>query len=181
MMTTTIEHVNQCTHHEFVAMVGPVFEWSPWIAAAAAERRPFFSRAALHEALCAIVRDAPVEQQIALIRAHPDLVERTVRANTASPFNPQITVESQREQAAAGLTRLTPDEIASFARYNTAYHARFGFPFVICARKNKKEAILEAFPVRMAHERDEEIAIALDQIFQIAALRLADLVPGARG
>ena len=50
------------------------------------------------------------------------------------------------------------------------------FPFVICARLNKKEAILAAFPVRLAHSRDEEIRAALEEIFNIARLRLADIV-----
>ena len=74
------------------------------------------------------------------------------------------------------LMDLTPDDIARFDRYNTAYKARFGFPFVICARRNKKEAILRAFPERLAHTRDEEIAAALKQIYEIARLRLEDLV-----
>ena len=72
---------------------------------------------------------------------------------------------------------LTPEDVAAFDRYNSAYMARFGFPFVICARMNKKAAILRAFPVRLAHERDEEMATALGEIFQIAGLRLADLLP----
>ena len=164
--TTTIEHLNRCPADEFVALVGPVFERSPWIAAAVADRRPFASRAALHAALCDTVTRATSEQQLALIRAHPDLVGRVV-----------LTAESAREQAAAGLTGLTPEDIASFDRYNSAYMARFGFPFVICARKNKKEAILRAFPLRLAHGRDEEVATAIGEIFQIAALRLEDLLP----
>jgi len=165
-MMTTIEQVNTCEADAFVALVGPVFERSPWIAAAVVDRRPFASRAQLHAALCDAVKAAGDEQQLALIRAHPDLVGRIV-----------LTAESAREQAAAGLTDLTPEDIARFDRYNSAYMARFGFPFVICARKNKKEAILRAFPVRLAHARDEEIATALDEIFQIAGLRLADLLP----
>jgi 2-oxo-4-hydroxy-4-carboxy--5-ureidoimidazoline (OHCU) decarboxylase len=72
---------------------------------------------------------------------------------------------------------LTADDRSRFDDYNSRYKARFGFPFVICARKNKKEAILLAFPERLTHTREEEIAAALDQIFQIAALRLADLLP----
>jgi 2-oxo-4-hydroxy-4-carboxy-5-ureidoimidazoline decarboxylase len=165
-MMTTIEQLNTCPADEFVARIGPVFERSPWIAAAAADQRPFASRPALHAALCDIVRAAGDERQLALIRAHPDLVGRLV-----------LTAESAREQAAAGLTDLTPQDIAQFDRYNSAYMARFGFPFVICARKNQKEAILRAFPLRLAHARVEEMATALDEIFQIAGLRLADLLP----
>jgi OHCU decarboxylase len=162
----TIEQLNGCAPDQFVAFVGPVFERSPWIAAAAEPRRPFASRDALHAALCDIVTAASAEQQVTLIRAHPDLVGRMV-----------LTAESVREQAAAGLTDLTAEDIARFDRYNSAYMARFGFPFVICARKNKKEAILRAFPERLAHGRDEEMATALGEIFQIAGLRLADLLP----
>jgi 2-oxo-4-hydroxy-4-carboxy-5-ureidoimidazoline decarboxylase len=151
--------------------VGPVFEHSPWIAAAVVSHRPFASREALHAALCDVVLAAGRERQIALIQAHPDLVGREVRERTG------LTAESSREQAAAGLMDLTPDDIARFDRYNTAYKARFGFPFVICARQNKKEAILRAFPERLTHTRDEEIAAALAQIFEIARLRLEDLLP----
>jgi 2-oxo-4-hydroxy-4-carboxy-5-ureidoimidazoline decarboxylase len=163
---TTLAHLNACSPDEFVTIVGPVFERSPWIAAAVVSRRPFASREALHAAMCDVVTLASAEQQLALIRAHPDLVGRVV-----------VTAESAREQAAAGLTDLTPEDIARFDRYNSAYMAGFGFPFVICARRNKKEAILQAFPVRLTHGREEEIATALGEIFQIAGLRLADLLP----
>jgi 2-oxo-4-hydroxy-4-carboxy-5-ureidoimidazoline decarboxylase len=165
MPSTTLSHLNACPADEFVALVGPIFEHSPWIAAAAVERRPFDSRETLHAALCGIVEAAGEARQLALIRAHPDLVGRAV-----------LTAESSREQAAAGLMDLTAEDIARFDRYNTAYMARFGFPFVICARRNKKDAILRAFPERLTHGRDEEIATALREIYQIAGLRLADLV-----
>jgi 2-oxo-4-hydroxy-4-carboxy-5-ureidoimidazoline decarboxylase len=169
---TTLTHLNACPADEFVAAVGPIFEHSPWIAAAVVSMRPFASRDALHAALCDVVRAAGEERQLALIRAHPDLVDREVRQHAGL-----LTAESSREQAAAGLMDLAPDDIARFDRYNTAYKARFGFPFVICARQNKKEAILRAFPERLTHTRDEEIATALAQIFEIARLRLEDLVP----
>jgi 2-oxo-4-hydroxy-4-carboxy-5-ureidoimidazoline decarboxylase len=163
---TTLNYLNTCTREEFVSLVGPTFEHSPWIAAAVVVHRPFLSRELLHAALCDVVRAAGEERQIALIRAHPDLVGHAV-----------LSAESSREQAAAGLTDLESGEIAEFDRYNTAYKARFGFPFVICARRNRKDAMLRAFPERLLHGRDDEIAVALEQIFQIAALRLADLLP----
>ena len=165
-MATTLAQLNACPPDEFIASVGPVFERSPWIAAAVVSRRPFASREALHAAMCGTVTTATAEQQLALIRAHPDLVGRAV-----------LTAESAHEQSAAGLMDLTPEDVAAFDRYNSAYMARFGFPFVICARMNKKAAILRAFPVRLAHERDEEMATALGEIFQIAGLRLVDLLP----
>ena len=146
-MQTTLDHLNRCAPDEFVTLVGPVFEHSPWIAAAAAATRPFQSREHLHGALCDVVLQAPEARQLELIRAHPDLVARGA-----------LSAESAREQAAAGLVGLDADEIARFDRYNTAYKARFGFPFVICARKHGKVAILDAFEGRLSNDRAHEIA-----------------------
>ena len=146
-------------------IIGPVFEHSPWIAERVGGQRPFESVEALHAALCGVVRSADAEAQLALIREHPDLVGRAV-----------LTAESQGEQIAAGLMNLSPDEAALFDRYNREYRARFGFPFVICARLNKKDAILAAFPSRLQDSADEERAAALGEIFKIARLRLDDLI-----
>ena len=96
----------------------------------------------LHQAMCNIVAASTQEKQLALIRAHPDLVGRLAREG-------RLTASSTAEQAAAGLTQLTALEAEAFNRYNAQYQSRFGFPFVICARQNKKEAILAAFPVRL--------------------------------
>jgi 2-oxo-4-hydroxy-4-carboxy--5-ureidoimidazoline (OHCU) decarboxylase len=65
--------------------------------------------------------------------------------------------------------------MAQFDRYNREYKARFGFPFVICARLNKKDAILRAFPTRLRNSPELERETALAEIFKIAQLRLADL------
>jgi OHCU decarboxylase len=153
----------------FVATCGPIFEHSPWIAQRAWTLRPFASISDLHEKLCNIVASAAPDEQLALIRAHPDLVGRLAREG-------RLTRESTAEQAAAGLTELTEHEAAQFERYNQAYRDKFGFPFVICARENKKEAILAAFPQRLQHDRDREIATALQEIYKIARLRLADAI-----
>jgi OHCU decarboxylase len=117
------------------------------------------------------VAEAGTEAQIALIRAHPDLVGRLAREG-------RLGAESTSEQAAAGLTELTPEEADTFERYNAAYHQRFGFPFVICARKNRKDAILAAFPERLENDREREIETALEQIGEIAWLRMTDAIRG---
>jgi 2-oxo-4-hydroxy-4-carboxy-5-ureidoimidazoline decarboxylase len=108
-------------------------------------------------------------EKLALIRAHPDLVGRAARAGTLTP-------SSTREQAGAGLDTLSASEVALFDRYNSEYRESFGFPFVICARENRKESILRAFPERLRHSRDEEISTALAEIAKIARFRLLDAV-----
>ncbi len=165
----TIDAVNALDRDGFVALLGGLFEGSPWIADRAWPARPFVSRAALHEALCATMDAAPSTEQVALIQAHPDLVGKAALAGTLTP-------QSAREQSAAGLDRLTSAEVDLFARLNGAYRARFGFPFVICARLNKKEAIIDGLRNRVANTRDEEIRTALGEIAKISLLRLEDIV-----
>jgi 2-oxo-4-hydroxy-4-carboxy-5-ureidoimidazoline decarboxylase len=154
---------------EFVSAVGPVFEHSPWIAEATWGKRPFASVEKLHSALCETVKNAGGEKQLALIRAHPDLVGRAALRGA-------LTRESTKEQAGAGLDRLSPEEIAWFQKNNAAYREKFGFPFVVCARLNKKEAIVEGLAARSRNSREQEIKTALEEIFKIAELRLRDLI-----
>jgi len=165
----TLAELNSVSRNEFVRVAGPVFEHSPWIAEAAWASRPFSDVEQLHVALCETVRAASESQKLALIRAHPDLVGRAAGAAT-------LTRESTGEQASAGLNQLTTEEIATFQKYNAAYREKFGFPFVICARLNRKEAILAGFEARLHNSIEQEVAAALAEIFKIAELRLRDLL-----
>lgn len=168
-MSISLHELNRLERPDFVRIIGPVFERSPWIAERTWALRPFESRRTLHEALCRTVYAANKEEQVRLIRAHPDLVGRAAQAGTLTP-------ESTREQAEAGLDALSREDVDRFDTYNQAYRKRFGFPFVICARENKKESILAAFPVRLKHTREDEIAAALHEISKIAMFRLEDIV-----
>lgn len=161
--------LNALSVEDFVRMVGPVFENSPWIARATSSRRPFEATASLLAALCATVSRATDEQKLDLICAHPDLVGRATLAGT-------LTSASANEQAAAGLNKLTSEETILFQKQNEAYRQKFGFPFVICARLNKKEAIIAGFAQRLQNSREQEMQVALAEIFKIAQLRLQDLI-----
>ena len=166
----TLAQLNAMTRAEFVCVVGPVFEHSPWIAEAAWPQRPFSTGEQLHTVLCRAVAAAQLEQQVALITAHPDLVGRAALQGTL------LTPESKGEQASAGLDTWSTEEIIAFQKSNAAYREKFGFPFVICARLNKKEAILAGFSTRLNNMREDEIQTALGEIYKIAQLRLRDLI-----
>jgi OHCU decarboxylase len=164
---TSIAALNAADRATFVAAIGFAFEHSAWIADAAWEHRPFTSLDDLHGALVAVVANAATERRIALIAAHPDLAGRVAREG-------RLTAASRDEQNAAGLDRLDAGELARFEAANAAYRARFGFPFVICAREHDKASILAALERRATRGRAEEIATALDEIAKIARLRLED-------
>lgn len=166
-MAVTLDQLNASEASAFTAVLGHLFEHSPWVAAETWADRPFRGADHLHAALCARMRAAPRDRQLALIRAHPDLAGRLARSR-------QLTAESTREQASAGLDRLTDAELEEFVRLNAAYTERFGFPFIICARLNAKDAIVAAMRRRISHAPDVEFATALDEIAKIARLRLMD-------
>ncbi len=172
-MAYSVTQLNALSRDAFVAALGHVVEHSPWVVADAFDRRPFADREALAAALADAIRAASRERQLALIRAHPELA--APRGRSAAPSR-ELTRESTREQASAGLDRLTPDELARFHRLNEAYRARFGFPFVICVREHDKEGILASFEERLGHTPDEEVAAAVGQIGRIVRLRVLDAV-----
>jgi len=165
----TLQEINILDQDSFVSALGSLFEGPPWIVTQTWHARPFASQAQLLKALSAVMYNAPVDQQIALLQAHPDLVGKAALAGTLTPA-------STGEQASAGLDRLSPEEIATFTHLNQAYRDRFGFPFVICARENKKDSILAGFAARLHNSRDQEIEIALGEVAKICSYRLRDLV-----
>jgi len=166
----TLDELNGATPGEFSRAFGPLYERSPWVAERACARRPFASRLDLQLALYGVVQSASEPEKLALIRAHPELAGREAREGT-------LTRESGREQAAAGLGTLDADEAAELRELNARYLERFGFPFVICARQNRKDAIIGTLRARLANTREQEIANAIAQIGEIARLRLLDLLP----
>src|SRR5689334_14931030 len=141
-----LAELNAVDSQTFTRQLGGVFEHSPWIAERTETKRPFRDWSDLFRALRDTVIKAHDDEKLALIRAHPDLVGKA-----------SLTRESQTEQAAAGLENLSAAEVAQFQKYNAEYRQKFGFPFVICARTNKKDAILAAFPQRLANSRETEV------------------------
>ncbi|MFL6845766.1 MAG: 2-oxo-4-hydroxy-4-carboxy-5-ureidoimidazoline decarboxylase [Allosphingosinicella sp.] len=137
-----------------------LFEHSPWVEERA-DARP--SSGDRHADLMAIVRGATPDEQLALIRAHPEL---------ATKARVDLTEASAAEQASAGLDRLTQAEFDRFHALNAAYREKFGFPFIICVRLTDKAGILAAMERRLANDRDSEIATAIDEIGKIVRLRL---------
>ncbi len=168
-MPQTLAALNSGDVDGFVAALGQVFEHSPWVAREAFAGRPFRDVEALHLALCRAMYGAPAERQLTLVRAHPDLAGRLAQAGA-------LTDASSREQNAAGLDRLSAAEADEMQRLNGAYTARFGFPFVICARLNAKDAILAAMRARLVNPPDGELSTALAEIAKIARLRLNDAI-----
>lgn len=169
MSTITLAELNTLDKDDFVAALNNIFEHSPWIAEQAAASAPFAGIQPLFDALKAVVERASADLQLTLIRAHPDLANKTQRAAG-------LTAESTDEQNSAGLDRLSDAEYDAFERVNSAYRAKFGFPYIVCIRRHTKDSVLRDFERRLPNDAAIERRTALAEICRIAALRLDQLV-----
>jgi 2-oxo-4-hydroxy-4-carboxy-5-ureidoimidazoline decarboxylase len=166
-----IEEVNRMDPAGFLSAFGGIYEHSPWVAERCMDRRPFASGDEVARIMAEVVDRATDDEKLALIRAHPDLAGKLARAGG-------LTAESTREQAGLGLDRLADEEFETFTRLNEAYRAKFGFPFIICARLTTKAGVLAAFETRLLHDAAAERNEAIRQIHRIARLRLEDMLHG---
>lgn len=158
----------------FVATYGGVFEHSPFIAERAFDAGSMvepLTADGVHGALVAVFRAASHEERLGILNAHPDLAGKLAIAGG-------LTEDSRKEQAGAGLDRLSAQEHARFTALNTAYVEKFGFPFIIAVKGLTKDDILAAFERRIDNSREEEFATACGQVERIALLRLKSLLPG---
>ena len=172
MTTMTLQQLNAASTEAFVSLLEGVYEHSPWIAAGAAERRPFASLVHLKYALASVVREAPRGLQLALLRAHPELAGKAMVTGT-------LTAESTDEQQRAGLTHCTPEDYARLLQLNADYNARFGWPFILAVRGPRgdglnRQQIIAAFAARLNGHADVELAECLRQVHRIAEIRLND-------
>jgi len=169
MLKKSLSDLNSCGKDDFVTALANIFEYSPWIAEHAAAARPFGGINQLFAAMKAAVDRAPAELRLALIKAHPDLANKTQRAAG-------LTAESSAEQNSVGLDRLSDAEYDAFERVNNAYRSKFGFPYIVCVRRHTKDSILRDFKRRLPNDAATETQTSIAEICRIAALRLDQLV-----
>ncbi|MGY3616776.1 2-oxo-4-hydroxy-4-carboxy-5-ureidoimidazoline decarboxylase [Bradyrhizobium sp. USDA 10063] len=168
-MSITIADLNSSSRDEFIAALANIFEHSPWIAEQVATQRPFAGINVLFRAMKAAVERAPAELRLALIKAHPDLADKTQRAAG-------LTAESNAEQHSVGLDRLSDAEYDAFERVNNDYRSKFGFPYIVCVRRHTRDSILRDFERRLPNDVPTEMQRSIEEICRIAALRLDQLV-----
>jgi len=173
--TLSLAALNAADQRGFTALLDGIYEHSPWIAEQAWAQRPaegYVSLDQLKHALAQVVRLAPREAQLGLIRAHPELAGKAAVAG-------QLTAESTNEQSKAGLTHCSPEEFAALQRLNADYNARFGWPFILAVRGPdgrglSRAEIIRTFERRLHHSPAFELAECLRNIHRIAEIRLND-------
>ena len=171
-MPITLNELNAAALQEGLQLLDGLYEHSPWIAEAALTQRPFKSIHHLKFALTKVVSQATTEQQLRLIRAHPELAGKAMVSQS-------LTAESSNEQHKAGLTHCSPQEFAQLQQLNAAYNAKFGWPFILAVRGPRglglsRAEIIATFERRLQGHADFELAECLRNIHRIAEIRLND-------
>jgi len=157
----------------FTERFGAIYEHSRWVAEAAYDAGLTAAQDTadgLAGAMAAAMAKGSEAQKRALIQAHPDLAGRLALAK-------QLTAESTREQASAGLDKLTAEELRRFTELNDAYRAKFGFPFIFAVKGKSQAEIADQFETRLNNDLRVEFETALAQINRIAGLRLREILP----
>jgi OHCU decarboxylase len=165
----SIGELNVLPKDEFVARLAGIFERSPWVAQRVAAARPFDSGQHLLAAMRTAVAQATPEEQLALIRAHPQLGLRG-RARE------ELTAASAREQRGAGLSSCAPGDVELLDELNAAYAERFAIPFILAVRGHTPQSIIATCKRRLANDGLTERRAALHEIGLIAEYRLADVI-----
>ncbi|MFL6601665.1 MAG: allantoate amidohydrolase [Steroidobacteraceae bacterium] len=165
----SLQELNSLPPPQFVTALSGIFERSPWVPERVAHARPFSSGLTLHIAMCEAVDSASIDEQLALIRAHPELAGRAA-------IRGELTPESTREQQGAGLASCTPEEFARLQQLNSLYTQKFGFPFVLAVKGHDRASVIAALERRVTNTVEHERAVALREIGRIAGFRLAEAV-----
>lgn len=168
----TLDELNALDEQAFVRALDGLYEKAPWVAVAAARSRPFATVGDLHESLMRAVRQKTGAELLDFLNAHPTLGGREAKTGA-------LTVASAQEQAGLGVVSLPGDEARTLEVLNASYRAKFGFPFLICARRHTRPSILRALRGRLENGLEQERANALVEIEHIGRLRLVDRVTGA--
>ena len=169
-----LDELNSMEAPAFAAALGGIYEHSPWIPERAASARPFATLAALKLALQDAVARASHDEQLGLLRAHPELAGRAAIAG-------ELTRESTGEQAKSGLNQCSPEQFEMLQLLNGEYNAKFGFPFILAVKGPTgegltREQVIATFARRLRNRPDDEMAECLRQVHRIAEMRLNDLL-----
>lgn len=165
-----IQDVNHLESVDFMNLFGNVVELWPKAAKTVEVNRPFTDIGQLVSCFVAYLDNIRVDEKVAILQSHPDLAGVLLDEN-------QLSNESAKEQASAGLNKLTLEMKKQLVEMNAEYAQKFGFPFVICVRQNNKiDAILQGLRKRLPNTRDKEITNGIDEVKRICELRIEDIV-----
>jgi N-carbamoyl-L-amino-acid hydrolase len=167
----SLDLLNEATGHETaLTLLAGLYEHSDWVIERALAARPFQSPAHFRQVCRDVVTTASLDEQLALIRAHPELTGK-------AKIDPGLARDSKSEQQAVGLDRCSLEELEALTQLNARYKEKFGWPFILAVRGPRglgltRGQIINALERRLEDPPDQERKECLHQIHRIAEMRL---------
>ena len=159
-----INKIDNLSQSKFIEIFANIFEKTKWIAERLYNQKPFNSFEDLCSKILEIFKTTSKENQLKIIRAHPDLADKTKIS--------LLNIDSRTEQNRAGLNQCSEKEFREFKNLNNEYKKKFGFPFILAVEGKNKAEILNKFKKRILNSADDEFKEAISQVCKIANLRL---------
>ena len=163
-----INKINNLSQSKFIEIFANIFEKTKWIAERLYNQKPFNSFEDLCSKILEIFKTTSKENQLKIIRAHPDLADKTKIS--------LLNIDSRTEQNRAGLDQCSEKEFKEFKNLNNEYKKKFGFPFIIAVKGKNKEEILNSFRQRITNNINLEFEEAKKQVKKIANFRLSEII-----
>ncbi len=159
-----INKIDNLSQSKFIEIFANIFEKTKWIAERLHNQKPFNSFEDLCLKILEIFRTTSKENQLKIIRAHPNLADKKKIS--------LLNIDSRAEQNRAGLDQCSEKEFKEFNNLNNEYKKKFGFPFIIAVGGKNRTEILIKFKKRILNSVDDEFNEAISQVCKIANLRL---------
>ncbi|XP_050672721.1 2-oxo-4-hydroxy-4-carboxy-5-ureidoimidazoline decarboxylase-like [Leptidea sinapis] len=169
MSRVSISEVNGMPEEQFQWVFKNVIELCQDAAEQVKKCRPFRDIAELCTAFHKYLDNLCLEEKLVILKLHPDLAGRLASQG-------ELTKESTEEQQSAGLDKLTLIQKTMIDICNERYKEKFGFPFIICARENKVQSIINGLQTRYNNTKEQEIEIGINEVKKICKLRILDII-----
>ena len=147
------------------SLLETLFERAPRFLARLAAARPFSDDAGLVEAARRCATEAPDDELVELLNAHPPIGARPAG----------MSALSRAEQGFdSGMTAMTPED-QRLHELNAEYERRHGFRFVVFVAGRPRAAIVPVLEARLGAPRDAELRRGVEEVIAIAEDRLSTL------
>ena len=165
-----LNNINQIDKIDFISSFENIFEESRFITEIVETKRPFKTKDHMISNFLMIFDDLEKDIKINIIKKHPDLADKV-------KINKGLSRLSDDEQSRSGLKDCTKDEFHMFQKLNYNFKEKFNIPFILAVRNKNKNEIIEDFKNRLNNsDVEKEIEISINQVREIAKLRLEEII-----
>jgi allantoicase len=133
-------------------------------------QRPFAGDANLFESADKIWTHLGRKEWLRAIRHHPPIGSKRGKSKQSIVARQWSAGEQSVAQTSS------PETLAILAAANQAYHATFGYVFLICATGKSGDEILQSLQQRLANNPEIELRVAAEEMRKIMRLRLEKLL-----